>query len=170
VKRISSLVSALVLALSLSACGAKVPPIPPTPAQVEQADASVKAGAIKALGILESAGAVANRASRIEEQFYKDGVIPADLHKKIQGYFQQAGLAAVIAINTIEAGAVETWAQLKALVDPVLASVNSLVDLVKEAASSVKSSLGPLVESLVDIVRGLVGSGGSPELAVEGAR
>jgi len=135
-------VTALALLASVSVgCGGKLASVPPLPAVVEKVDQDVKAGAVKALGILGASGQVLDRISAIEAELFASGSIPPAVHAQITSALNRVASAGLTAIGKIESGAVVQWADLKAVVDPVVASINPLVELLKTAGPTARERL-----------------------------
>jgi hypothetical protein len=134
--------------LLIGGCG-KTPPITSVPAVVAGADQDVKAGAAKALGILISAAKVANQVSLIETEASRTGVVPtaadAAFDKAMVAYTRASDSAAA----RITEG-VSSWAQLKALVDPVLIEVNNLISTA-QSLGAIRDRLAGLLAALKDV-------------------
>lgn len=132
--------------------------IPPAPTVITTIDTDVKAGAIKALGILESAGHVANKAEPMAMNAAKAFGASQAVQDSIRDGFHKTSVGALAAIDTIEKGAVTDWPKLKAILDPVLGSVESLVNIVNKfgsggaSASDWLSVLFNIVKSAVAII------------------
>lgn len=141
----------LILALLLggSACGGKIEPITTVPAVVAGADQDVKAGAAKALGILISAAKVANRVSIIEDEAARTGVVPQAADAAFDKAMVRYANVSDAAVARISQG-VSSWAQLKALTDPVLVEVNNLVTAVQSLGAT-RDRLRDLLDALKDI-------------------
>lgn len=148
----------LALALSVSACGTHIKPIPPAPLTV--ADASVQVYVSRTVGILDSLGDVTADVSRAERQLYAAGSIPLSLHTQLRAGIVAVSNKGLATLDQIEKG-VSSWVQLKAYLDPLIADVNSLIALVQGAGGGVRAKLGQILEGL---------SGPLGELLFGGAR
>lgn len=122
-------IALVVIGLSFGCGGVKMPT--QLPATVAGVDTDVRAGAIKALGLIQAAGEVAQQAQAVEAQLAAAGAIPAATHVKIQAAFKMVATQALNVITQIESGVVTSWGQLKAQIDPLLGSLNSIVQLVQ---------------------------------------
>jgi hypothetical protein len=136
-------------ALTLTSCGSKLPPIQPAPVMTQAADQDLHAAAIKAEGILLAAGVLTNHASLIESELYASGVLSATLHREIQRQFGRLATAASVVIRDIDTGATTSWASIKARLDPLLAGVQSLIDLARDLTA--KPSGQTLGTALADL-------------------
>ncbi len=142
---------ALVLALFAFGCAGTLPKITTLPAQVAATDANVKNAAGNLLTIIVKADAVVDTVSKIEDQASTGGVVPANadaiFDTAIRGYVTAANTA----VTAIKNGAVNSWPQLKALVDPVLSSAQRLINVAQDIGaikSKVKAWLAQLRDGL----------------------
>lgn len=126
--------------LGLVGCGKSLPAIPSAPVISATADTDVRAGAIKAEGILLAAGTLANHASLIETELSATGVIPAPVHRQIQAEFGRLAASAQTAITSIDTGSTQSWPDLKAKLDPVLGNVQQILDLSRDLSTSTQGS------------------------------
>jgi hypothetical protein len=137
----------LIVPLLLLGCGGvEDVAIPSAPVVIDQADQDLLAGTAKALGILESATLVVEATQTLEfrlacvqavagQQVPIPGcsaVVPAHLHRQIDGLFRSYAEAVVTAVDHIEQGAVTAWPELRATLDPVLSQVEALARLVQQ--------------------------------------
>lgn len=136
---LATLGTAVLLAtvVSLPACGKPLPKLPTTPiaVAVTSADNAVREGGLTALGYLKATGKVAVRAQRMEIGLANDGLVPAALHQQIQTGFRDMATFVLAAITQIEKGVVTTWASMRALIDPALAKVQALIDVIDRAGA-----------------------------------
>lgn len=145
------LVLVLLLGVGLSVnCGKPIQNIPQAPAVVVNADKDVHAGAAKALGVLLSASKVARTLGQIESTAVADKVVPESVDKVFDSIMVQYANASDRAVDGIQKG-VESWARLKVLLDPVIAEVNRLIDVVN-SLGALKTRAGEWVNILKDIV------------------
>lgn len=140
------LLALLACAAALAGCGARTPPIAQVPAIVQDADADLKAAAVKALRIVVAADRVADTLSLIEDQASKEGVVPAPADHTFDTLIVAYADASDAAVAKLGAG-IASWDAAKAVLDPVLARANQLVDLVKSMGQA-KSFLGSIVDAL----------------------
>lgn len=148
------ILTTLVICLSLSACGPRVPDIPSVPAAVESGAASaedvLKASASKGMGILIAASKVANRLSMMEDEAARNNVIPVPA----DAAFDKAMLAYVAAVtrasSAIERG-VLTWDELRGHLNPVLDAVRALSSLV-QSLTGIRDQAVQWGETLREIV------------------
>ena len=141
------ILAVVVLALSFSGCGhtLNIKPIPPTPVTV--ADTQVKSVIAKAVGVLDALGKVTADLSAAERKLHEDGSISDAVHLQFRAGISSVARAGLSALDRIEQG-VTTWAQLKALIDPLIAELNRVIALINGAGGSVKSALGQFVDGL----------------------
>lgn len=145
------LVLALILVPAIS-CGGSVKQVPSTPTIIAGADQNLRAAAIKALGILESAGLVTQKALAVYNEAAKQAPLPAEVDSKIRAGFNQAATAALTAIKTIDSGATDSWAKLKAAIDPVLGRVNELIAIVNTITTPQQRSLSDWLQLAVQVI------------------
>lgn len=134
------LVAALISLPLLVGCGKTLPAIPSAPVITTTADTDVRAGAIKAEGILLAAGTLANHASLIETDLAASGVIPQTVHRQIQAEFGRLAASAQSAVTSIDNGSAQSWPALKAQLDPILSDVQRIIDLSHDLSSSTSSN------------------------------
>lgn len=162
---------AVILAGSLAmGCGGRLATIPAVPEIVPNVEQDVRAGAIKALGILEASGVVAEKASAVVSEAAASGAVPASAQGPIRAGFRALADTADAAISTIETGAVTDWAELRALIDPVLANVQRLIDTVQTLGPDVKDRVIAFLQAAYDIILQLWQPGVPRDLALEGGR
>lgn len=143
-------VALFLLSFVASGCAKPIANVPAAPAVVLNAEQDVKAGAAKALGVLLSASKVARTLGQIESLAVADGVVPASVDTTFDSIMVNYANASDRAVNGILTG-VESWDRLKALVDPVIAEVNRLIDVVN-SLGALKSKAGEWAQALKDIV------------------
>lgn len=132
----------LFVSLAVAGCGAKVPPVQPLPAATAVVEQDVRAFAVHALQIMDLAATVANDASRIEIDFRDRGLVPAGVQSRIDTGFRAFTAKMRVAKDAITSGAVRTWPDIKAQLDPVLADLQSIIDATKAAGPSVWQRVG----------------------------
>jgi hypothetical protein len=103
-------------------------------------DQAVRAASIKALGILEAAGVLTEQVVDLEARLAP--VIPAAVHRDFTASVNALAKRALSTIDAIERGAVVSWPALKAQVDPLLAMVARLVELVQSLPQMTSSRFG----------------------------
>lgn len=119
------LILGAVLALALGAgCGAKPPSLP---AAVNVATNDVNAGAAKVLYVLQDAGNLLNQASIAEGKAAQAGLFSAARHQSNVASFKAVAAKGLAAVADVKKGAA-SWADLKAKVDPFLASIQDVVN------------------------------------------
>lgn len=154
----------LALALTLVApvgCGGglTIPPATPIVAGIDQ---QVHAAAIKGLGISEALGVVAVNVAVVERRLAQENVIPASVHTQAQAAFTNLANAALKFNADVASGVVVTWADLTARVDPLLANVQKLIDLLTAFKSSIGSGFDQLKAIGIDLLKGLLAPVKSP--------
>lgn len=119
--------------------------IPNVPELVATTESQVMAAAVKAQGILEAVGLLAEDLQTLELRLAgmrvvgtqqvpipnATVIIPRELHVKIDGMFHAFALKALQAVDAIESRTVTTWDQLRGVLDPVLAEVEVLASLLR---------------------------------------
>lgn len=157
----------------LAGCGKSTPiTLPPAPVALDQATDQVHAAAIKALGILHAAGVLVDKASTLEADLARPtngvAIVPAALHAKFRTGFRTIATQALAAIDRIEQGVVTDWPTLRALIEPILATVQQLVELVRQVGDQAgRRNLWAVISGLADLVSVAVppGGGGGPVAA-----
>ena len=145
-------------ALTFSGCAtanvAKQPVSLNTPAAVvSAADQDVRAGAMKALGILEATGNLVEKIVDVEAQLKP--IIPAALHEQFRTSANALAKQALATIDEIEHGAVMDWPALKAKLDPIIAAAASLANVVQNLPTGTASRFG--FNNLVSVLSSVVG-------------
>lgn len=146
------------LALTLVApvsCGGGLT-IPPATPIVAGIDAKVHAAAIKGLGISEALGVVAVDVAIIERRLAAENVIPATVHTQAQAAFTNLANAALKFNADVASGVIVSWADLTARVDPLLANVQKLIDLLTAFKTSIGGGLDQLKKIGIDLLTGLI--------------
>lgn len=121
----------LILALALAVtvgCGS-LPKIPALPDQVPAvADSQVITVAGNLQQLLTMSARVVNTVSLIEDEAARNGAIPAAADAKFDAAMVAYTRASDAASNGLASGALKTWPELKALVEPVLQRGQVLID------------------------------------------
>jgi hypothetical protein len=153
--RLKQLLLALGLAALAVGCGAKQIRLPDVPATVvptvTAADQDVHAAAIKALGILESAGYLTADLARVESQLNQSGTLTPGIHAGLVSGIAAVSRAALAAIDRIDQG-VTDWATLRALITSVLTPIQQLITSAQQAGSQVQSAFGDVLTLLPQMV------------------
>jgi hypothetical protein len=161
-KRLQVSIVALGLALFAVGCGGKQIKLPDVPATVtpavNAADQDVHAAAIKALGILESAGYLTADLARVESQLNQSGALTPGIHAGLVSGIAAVSRAALNVIDRIGQG-VDDWATLRALITSVLTPIQQLITSAQQAGSQVQSAFGDVLTVLPQIVRNAIPGG-----------
>lgn len=137
-----------------TAAAAKQPISLTTPAVVvSAADQDIRAGAMKALGLLEATGNLVEKIVDVEAQLKP--IIPAALHEQFRSAANTLAKQALATIDAIEHGTVVTWAELKAKLDPIISAAASLANVVQNLPTMTSSRFG--FNNLVSVLSGVVG-------------
>lgn len=149
----------VLLALTLVAplgCGSKPIVIPSAAPVVAGIDAKVHAAAIKGLGISEALGVVAVDVAVIEKKLADTNVIPAAVHQQVRVAFVAMAEAALKFNAEVASGVIVTWADLAARVDPMIANVQKIIDLLQAFKVSIGSGFDALKTIGIDLLKGLL--------------
>ena len=118
----------LALTLALSVGCASMPRVQPLPDRVEMATDHVVAVTGNLQQLLTMAAQVVEHVSRIEDAAARSGAIP----QAVDAQFDAAMLAyadvSQRASDALVSGALKTWPELRALVEPVLARGQALIE------------------------------------------
>jgi hypothetical protein len=154
-RQILAVLAALGLTAVALGCGGKQIKLPDVPATVTPvvgaADQDVHAAAIKALGILESAGYLTADLARVESQLNQSGTLTPGIHAGLVSGIAAVSRAALVAIDRIDRG-ITDWATLRGLIESVLTPIQSLVTAAQAAGSQVQSAFGDVLTLLPSIV------------------
>jgi hypothetical protein len=160
--RLTRLLAALGFTALAIGCGGKQIKLPDVPATVtpavNAADQDVHAAAIKALGILESAGYLTADLARVESQLNQSGTLTPGIHAGLVSGIAAVSRAALNAIDRIDQG-VTDWATLRGLITSVLTPIQQLVTSAQQAGSQVQSAFGDVLTMLPQIVRNAIPGG-----------
>lgn len=137
--RLIRLIPLTLLAIALSACHHTLPTIPPAPTQV--VDTNLRAAVAKAGGIVLAGSKVVSKASDIELTAFRQGGIPAAIHKQADVVFREIATEEKKIADDIDKGIFTSWPQLRARVDPFIERIRSLVDMLSQAGPSWKDRL-----------------------------
>ena len=148
---------ALVLALvvGLSAC-ASLPRIQPLPAEIEAVDAHLTAATGNLQQLLTMSARVANAVSLIEDEAAKGGVVPPAADAAFDRAMVAYADASDAASKGLVSGARKTWPELRALVEPVLARGQALIDAAGQLGA-IKGRVTNLLAQLRDLLSAAVG-------------
>lgn len=150
---------ALGASLSIGCAGNAKPLTLPTPAAIAtaapDADRQLRAYADKSLGVLDAALDVVREVNAAEKQV--ETLMSPSLRTSTRAAMTAVVDQIAVAAKAIKAGA-KSFAELKSWLDPVLAKVQGLVELVHTLPSSAqnRAGFGPLVSSLFGIVTNVV--------------
>lgn len=143
----------LVCALALPACAHRIPDLPPVPTGVvQQTEQDVKAGAAKALEALIAADRFANTLSQVETDASQHG-LPAEIDRTFDALLRQYVAASRQAGENILRG-VQSWAALKAALDPVRAQAQRLIDYANSVLIT-KDQFSAFLQQVKDAIRGM---------------
>lgn len=137
-------------------CGGKPIVIPSAAPVVAGIDQKVHAAAIKGLGISEALGVVAVDVAVIERRLAAENVIPASVHTQAQAAFTSLANGALAFNADVANGAIVTWADLSARVNPLIANVQKLIDLLAAFKTSIGSGVDALKSIGIDLLKGLL--------------
>lgn len=149
----------LILALSLvsiSGCAGSLPRIQPLPAQVEAADTQVLAVTGNLQQLLTMAARVTDTVSRIEDEAARGGVVPVEADAAFDRAMLAYANASQAASDGLVAGGTKTWPQLKALVEPVLARGQALIDTA-QSIGAIKTRVMNWLVQLRDLLSAAAG-------------
>lgn len=146
----------LAAALSVSCAGKTPIVIPSVPTPLEDVtDMNVRAAAIHALGIIESAGELVKLAADAEIVVFKSGLIPQATQNAIAARFEDLSARAIEAIGAIKRGAIDDWAKFKAIVDPILRATEGLITLVRDLRADQTSGWRGLLDGIGRVIGSL---------------
>jgi hypothetical protein len=159
-RNILSAVLALGLVATPIACGPKLARLPDVPATVtpavnaaaDDAEQTIYAGAMKALGMLGAAGVLVKDITATESRLNQTGQLTPGVHAGFVAAIGATSRAALDAIDKIEQG-VETWAELRTILQSVLTPVQGLIDDIAAAGTSIKNAFGDVLTSLPSVIR-----------------
>jgi hypothetical protein len=138
----------------------KLPDVPATVTPVADAATNdVYAGAIKALGVLESAGVLVRDVASTESRLNQTGKLTPGIHAGLVSAISTVSRAALDAIDKIDQG-VTSWEQLRAILQSVLTPVQNLVNAVTAAGSNIKEAFGDVLDLLPGVIRTALPTGG----------
>jgi hypothetical protein len=145
----------LIGGLGAFACAGATPPpsVPNTlPPVVDTVDGNLRAGAMKALGILEATIDVGDQALTAYLEAFKTGGIPAAADQQIRAGFRKLADDVIAAVGKIKAGLRE-WSELRAVLQPIVDTANSLVNVVRQLGESTRvGGWRGLVQALATMV------------------
>lgn len=149
------LFAVLLGSVTLAGC-ASLPRIQPLPAQVEATDRNVLAVTGNLQQLLTMTARVVDTISRIEDDAARGGVVPVEA----DAAFDRAMLAYVDASDAaskgLTGGGLKTWPELKALVEPVLARGQALMDAASQLGA-IKSRLTSFLTQFRDLLSAAAG-------------
>jgi hypothetical protein len=152
-KHLSFLLLVLVAATLLgiaAGCGGSTP-IPSAPQILVTTEKDYRAVEMKTLGILQTIGSLVDQASQLEAAAGPS--LPPDVHARIKAGFVTTANKGLALIQDIDAHALSNWAQLKARLDPILADIEALRQLVTPAGPS---KWAAIVEAVANIAGSLL--------------
>ncbi len=150
------MIAVLMAGLTLAGCAGSLPRIQPLPSQVETADRDIKAVTGNLEQLLTMAARAANTVSKIEDEAARSGVIPTGADASFDQAMLKYVKASTTASNALTSGALTTWPQLKAVVDPVLAQGQALIDTAS-SLGAIKSKIRGFLEQLGNALSTAVG-------------
>lgn len=161
---------ACVLGLGLTfGCGGPVSiALPSTlPATVQMTDAQLRAAADRTLSAFDAAQDLLSEA--VTEEKAVERLMPTDVQPQVRAVLHRINDGIVTGAVTLKRSAL-TWADIKGAIDPVLANVQTLVDLVHGLPSSQGGCIGARLAALIQWAQSLARSfsGGHP--LIEGVR
>lgn len=154
---------ALILCLFvIGACAKPIPRLAPLPASLSCVQ-DVLPCAAKAAGILRSTAKLANTVSKIEDAASRDKIVPPSADAVFDRLMVAYADKSDAAMKAIVSG-VDTWAKLKALVDPVIVEVQRLIDMA-QTLGAIKDQALSWLTAMKDVLGEALG-----EYAFGGAR
>lgn len=158
------LFAVLLGSVTLAGC-ASVPRIQPLPAEVAQADQHVTAVTGNLLQLLTMSAAVVNSVSKLEDEAARSGLVPAEVDAQFDAAMVAYADASDAAAKGLASGALKTWPQLRAAVEPVLARGQSLIDTAAQIGA-IKTRASSFLTQLRDLLSAAAGEfmfgGGRP--------
>lgn len=146
------LIVAVMVLVSVGCAGRTVPDLPDLPPVVDGVEQDVYAAGAKALGVLTAAARLVDAISRVEDQAARQGLIPANADAVFDSLIVQYADASDAAVSRILAG-VSTWAELRAVVQPVIDRVDALKRYA-EQVGVIRQQIGEWIDALRRIVTG----------------
>lgn len=147
----------LALALSATVTGcASLPRIAPLPEQVVEADANVQAVTGNLMQLITMAGRAVNSVSIIEDEAAKAGAVPASADAAFDAAMRAYADASDAAAKGLVSGALKTYPELKAAVEPVLQRGQMLIDMASDIGA-IKSRASSFLAALRDILSAAAG-------------
>lgn len=146
----------LIIAFLLSGCATAIPRIAALPDQLDTVDANVKNVTAHLLTDILRADEVVDVVSRIEDAASKGGAVPAKADLVFDAAIRSYADLADKAVDGLKSGAVKTWPELKALVDPVLNAGNTLI-ATAQSIGAIKSQVTAWLIKLRDVLSAAAG-------------
>lgn len=155
--RLSIPLIALIVALAFSpGCGASLPRIQPLPAHVEAVDANLTAATGNLQQLLTMAARAVDTVSKIEDEAARGGVIPTDVDAAFDKAMVAYANASDAASKGLTSGTLKTWPQLRALIEPVLAQGQQVIDVATNIGA-IKSRVSSFLATLRDVLSAAAG-------------
>lgn len=158
--RLGLILGAILIGLSACASRGPIPLIPATPAVVQTTDVQFRVVVGRTVTVLDAMGDTVADLSRVERKLNEDGVVTAAFHTKFRAVITVAARSGLSALDQIDAG-VKSWAELKVLVDPLIAQLNELITLINSTGGTVKDALGDIAKTLAEDVSKALNVGGA---------
>lgn len=146
--RITALAVLLFTSLVVSCGGLRLQPIPALPT-LAAADANIQVIAKKAVDLLEQTSVVTLDVSRAEAKLYADHVIPDDRHRQFRTGIVALSRLGQDAVNRFQKG-IDSWAQARDAINPILFQLNQLMTLVQSTGGRVKAALSGILVGIAN--------------------
>lgn len=157
------LVAVLGGSVVLTGC-ASIPRIQPLPEHVAMADTQVRAVTGNLQQLLTLAAKVVDDVSRIEDAAATSGAIPASVDAQFDAAMLAYVAASERASHALVSGGLTTWPELRALVEPVLARGQALIDAASDIGA-IRTRVQAFLVQLRDLLSAAAG-----EFLMGGAR
>lgn len=154
-KRHMFVAAALSAVLAFGGC-AHLPRIPNLPEHVEAADQNLKAATGNLQQLLTMAAQAMDKVSRIEDEAARGGVVPASMDARFDVAMLAYARASQAASDGLVSGTIDSWPKLRALVDPVLARGQALIDMASDIGA-IRSRVMDFLTQFRDILSAAAG-------------
>ncbi len=150
-------VGLLVGLLAVGGCASRltIPDLPSVEA-VEMTEAKVKAATGNSIELLTKLAEVVNAVGKIEHEAATVGAIPANIDKQFDRVIVEYGAYSTNAVRVLKTGAVQTWPEMRALLEPVRAKGQMVIDIVN-SIGVVKTKAQELLGRLTNLLGELIG-------------